>query len=144
MDNLAYKEETRYEMYNGRLVAMSPRAATNHNVVLGNIFCIFRNFLRGRACTPFTDTDVYLTENDSFVPDVMIVCNRDIVKTDGIYGAPDLVVEILSPSTAKKDKGYKKDLYEKCGVKEYWIVEVETQSIEVYLLQDGKYALSDV
>ncbi len=71
----------------------------------------------------------------------MIVCNKDIVKRDGIYGALDLVVEALSPGTAKNDKGYKKDLYEKSGVKEYWIADSGACSIEVYLLSDGKFVL---
>lgn len=73
----------------------------------------------------------------------MIVWNRDIIKKDGIHGTPDLIVEVLSPSTAKNDKGYKKELYEKSGVKEYWIVDPVMRSIETYLLADGKYVLDE-
>lgn len=65
----------------------------------------------------------------------MVVCNKDIIKKDGVHGVPDLIVEVISPSTAKKDKGYKKDLYETCGVKEYWLVDTDNRSIEVYLLK---------
>ena len=84
MGNLAYLLETYDEMLNGKIVAMSPRAAVNHNVVAGNIYHIFGNYLKGKRCAAFDDVDVYLTENDRFVPDVMIVCDRDIIKKDGI------------------------------------------------------------
>lgn len=143
MENLAYREEPRYEILNGKVVMMSPRPATNHNRVSGNIYYAFRSRLEGRPCEAFADgADVHLDEKNTVIPDVMIVCNPDIVKHDGIYGAPDLVVEVLSPSTATKDKGYKKDLYEKHGVKEYWIVDVSAKSVDVYHLVDGKFTLA--
>jgi Uma2 family endonuclease len=91
---------------------------------------------------PYTDgVDLYLTDKDRFIPDMMVVCNRDIIKRDGIYGAPDLVVEVLSFSTRNYDRGHKKDTYERCGVREYWIVDIESHSVEVYLLVDGKFRL---
>lgn len=74
----------------------------------------------------------------------MIICNRDIIKKDGVRGVPDLVVEVLSPSTARNDRGHMKAVYEAAGVREYWIVETETKSIEVYLLKDGKFVLDDI
>ncbi len=144
-DNLAYQEELRNEMLNGKVVAMSPRPAVNHNRVIGNIFYAFMGYLRGKTCEPFADgTDVYLTEKDRVIPDVMIICKKEIIKRNGIHGTPDLVVEVLSPGTEKRDRGYKKDLYEKSGVREYWLVEPETQTVEVYLLKNGKFVLDDV
>lgn len=144
-DNLAYQEELRNEMLNGKIVAMSPRPAVNHNRVIGNIFYAFMGYLRGKTCEPFADgTDVYLTEKDRVVPDVMIICKKEIIKRNGVHGAPDLVVEVLSPGTEKRDRGYKKDLYEKSGVREYWLVEPETQTVEVYLLKDKKFVLDEV
>lgn len=144
-DNLAYQEELRNEMLNGKIVAMSPRPAVNHNRVIGNIFYAFMGYLRGKSCEPFADgTDVYLTEKDRVVPDVMIICKKEIIKRNGVHGAPDLVVEVLSPGTEKRDRGYKKDLYEKSGVREYWLVEPETQTVEVYLLKDKKFLLDEV
>ena len=74
----------------------------------------------------------------------MIVCNSDIIKDNAIYGAPDLIVEVLSPGTEKRDRGYKKNLYERCGVREYWIVDPVSLSVEVYLLENGKYELDEV
>jgi len=139
--NLAYQEESRMELLNGKIVMMSS-PSINHNQTAGNIYHIFRNYLSGKTCRAFSDgVDVYLTEKDRVIPDALIVCNKDIIKPDGIHGAPDLIVEILSPSTAKNDKGYKKDLYEKSGVKEYWLVDPNLRSIEAYLLSNGKYNL---
>lgn len=139
--NLAYQEELREELLNGKIVMMSS-PSVNHNRVAANIFFAFRGYLKGKTCETFIDgVDVYITGEDRVIPDVMIVCNKNIIQPDGIHGAPDLIVEVLSPSTAKNDRGYKKDLYEKCGVKEYWIVDPTLRSIETYLLSDGKYKL---
>lgn len=144
-DNLAYQEEPWEEKLNGQIFLMSPRPSVNHNQAAGNIYHIFRNYLKGKTCRAFPDgTDVFLTEEDNVIPDAMIVCNKDIIKPDGIHGAPDLIVEVLSPRTAKNDRGYKKDLYESSGVKEYWIVDPTLRSIEAYLLSDGKYTLDGV
>jgi Uma2 family endonuclease len=147
MNNLAYdyNDDVWEETLNGKIVAMSPRPATNHNIVSNNISNIFHNYLKGKPCKTFMDgIDVHMTEDDTVIPDALIVCERDKIKPDGIYGAPDLIVEVLSPGTAKRDKGYKKDLYERCGVKEYWIVDISNLSIEVYLINNGKYELDDV
>jgi Uma2 family endonuclease len=142
MDNLAYKVEIDYEIHDGKPVAMSPRPLVNHNSVLLNISRVFGNYLKGKKCVPFSDgVDLYLTDKDRFIPDMMVVCNRDIIKKNGVYGAPDLVVEVLSTRTRKHDKGYKKDVYECCGVREYWIVEIESRTVEVYLLEDGRFQL---
>lgn len=141
--NLAYQfDDSEYELLNGKIVAMSPRPSINHNIIITNITTIFHHYLENKSCFAFGDgTDVYLTEDDRVIPDVMIVCNKDIIKHDAIHGTPDLIVEVLSLSTAVRDKGYKKNLYEKCGVKEYWIVDPNSKSIEVYLLKDGTYDL---
>ncbi len=121
--NLAYQEEPREELLRGEIYVMSS-PSVNHSRAASNIYYVFRNHLKQKTCKAFADgVDVYLTENDRVIPDAMIVCSKDIIHPDGIHGAPDLIVEVLSPSTAKNDKGYKKDLYERSGVKEYWIVD---------------------
>lgn len=141
-DYPAYQEEPWEEKLNGQIYFMSPRPSVNHNRVAGNIYHIFRNYLKGKSCEAFGDgVDVFLTEKDNIIPDAMIICNKDIIKPDGIHGVPDLIVEVLSPGTAKHDRGYKKDLYERTGVKEYWIADPTMRSIEAYILSQGKYVL---
>lgn len=142
--NLAYQEEPRTELLNGKIVMMSS-PSVNHNIISFNITRVFSNYLDGKPCMAFNDgVDVYLTDTDRVIPDAMIVCNKNIIKLDGIHGAPYLIAEVLSPSTAKNDRGYKKNLYEKSGVKEYWIIDPMSCSIEVYLLSDGKYILDEI
>ena len=139
--NLAYQEEFREELVNGRIIAMAP-ASASHTYIADNILYFFKRYLRGKTCIPFGNgLLVYLTKKDHFVPDMMVVCDRSKIKRNGVYGAPDLVVEVLSPGTSKNDKGYKKSVYESCGVPEYWIVDPAGKSIEVYLLQDNRYVL---
>ncbi len=143
--NLAYQEEWPEELIDGKVVAMSPRPAWNHVSIAGNLYTIFSNYLRGKQCIPIPDGfDLHLTDRDTFVPDMMVVCNRDQLKHNGVYGAPDLVVEVLSPSTAKRDRGYKKNAYESAGVPEYWLVNPADRSVEVYHLAEGHYVLDNV
>ena len=147
MERAVCRDNINHEILDGRIFYMAPRPAVKHNFVITNIGGIFYPFLKGKKCQMFSDgVDVFLTKKDRVVPDFMIVCNRDIIKSDGIHGSPDLIIEVLSPGTARKDKGYKKDLYEKCGVKEYWIISPEEKSIEVYLLnpEENRYMLDNV
>ncbi len=143
-DNLAYQLEWREEWIDGKIVAMSP-TSTNHNRVAGNLYRIFSNYLHGKNCVPFSDHEsVFLTDKDQFIPDFMIVCDRGKIKHDGVYGAPDLVVEILSPSTARNDRTHKKEVYAQCGVQEYWLISPTDRIIEVYHNQQGEFALHDI
>ena len=146
--NLAYQEDwndpLRRELIGGKLVMMSP-AATNHVLITRNISYLFTDYLKGKPCTPIPDgITVFLTDEDHFVPDFMVVCDPEKVKSDGIHGAPDLVVEILSPGTAHNDRGRKMDVYAKCGVREYWIVSPGEKSVEQYLQDNGRLVLKAV
>jgi Uma2 family endonuclease len=146
MENLAYefKENERSEMLNGRIIMMAPQFM-RHKIVVDRILQIFGRFLKGKNCIPFGDgADVILSKTDRVVPDFMVVCNRDIIKRTAIHGAPDLVVEVLSRSTEKNDKGYKKELYERSGVREYWLINTLSHSVDVNALEDGKYRLVNV
>ena len=142
--NLAYKLEPREEIIGGKVVMMaSPSLA--HNFIAGNIYSIFHNYLRGKPCTPFPDnTSVVLADGEKYIPDMMVVCDPDKLRRNGVYGTPDFVVEVLSPSTANYDKGHKKDVYEQHGVREYWIVSPGDRSVEQYVLADGKFVLRGV
>ena len=144
---LAYEpvvdEREQYELINGE-VYMMPRPSINHARIAKKILGIFDRYLKGKRCEAFGEVDVHLGEKDNFIPDVIIVCNPDIIKYDAIYGTPDLVVEILSPSTALKDRTIKLATYAKYGVKEYWLVDPRGKSVEVYLLRDGVLLLDNV
>ena len=101
MSDFAYSmtdNQENYEIINGQVYMMS-RPNTNHMKVEGNIFAAFHNYLNGKKCVPFNETDVFFDDNNNFVPDVMIVCDPEIIEDDGIHGTPDLIVEILSKST---------------------------------------------
>jgi len=144
--NLAYQDELqRKERINGKVVAMSPRPNVNHNRISRNLARLFSNYLDGKPCEPFGDgVELFLSDKDYFIPDFMVVCDPDKIKRDGVHGAPDLVAEILSPSTAKNDRSYKKEVYEKAGVKEYWIISPTDKSVEQYFLEEGRFVLQDV
>ena len=143
-ENLAYQEESwREELIAGKWIAMAP-PAINHNRIVVNISQIFAPYLKGKDCEYFSDgASLFLTDNDYYIPDGMIVCDPNKVKVDGIHGAPDLVIEVLSPSTARYDRGRKKDAYERCGVREYWIVDPANKTIEQRFLQNEKFVLHE-
>ena len=143
--NLAYKLEPREEIIGGKVVMMA-QASTNHHRIADNIYGIFRDYLKDRKCEPFSDGEslVLVNKKEEYVPDGMVVCDPDKVQSDGVHGAPDLVLEVLSPSTARYDRTHKKDVYEKFGVREYWIVSPGDLSLEQYVLEDGKFVLRDI
>ena len=147
--NLAYQDDfaakRREELVDGKTVMMSPRPSVNHSQVACNIYYLFAHYLRKKTCRPFADgVDLYLDEDNQFIPDFMVVCDPDKIKPDGVHGAPDLVVEVLSPSTARNDKTRKKDIYARCGVQEYWIVDPSGKSLEIYRTGGSEFMLYDV
>jgi len=93
-----------YEVLNGKIVAMAS-ASVNHATVTINILSIFKRHFKGMFYRVFSEVDVFLSDKDTFIPDLMVVCKPDIIKRNGINGAPDLVVEVLSPSTIRYDRG---------------------------------------
>jgi len=140
--NPAYTDPPRVERIEGKTYLISPRPRVSHNRVAFRIAYIFARYLEGKTCVPFADgTDVHLDNENTYIPDAMIVCDRSIIKDDGIYGAPDLVVEVLSPSTMQNDRGPKMRHYAAAGVKEYWIVSPIGQSVEVYYNEGGTFLL---
>lgn len=146
MNNLAYQDDYKIsEMIGGVTVMMSPRPRYEHVAVSGNIFFEFKSYLRGKTCKAFADGfDLYLDDKNRFIPDCMIVCDRSQIKHNGIYGAPNLVVEVLSRSTAENDRTKKKDAYARAGVLEYWIVDTWSKSVEVYYNQDNELKLNHI
>ena len=130
------------ELIDGVVYAMSP-ASIRHIRIQGHIHRLIGNFLVGKRCMVFSEAEVRFDEANTFIPDICIVCDPDKIKSSFIKGAPDFVAEILSPSTKKRDLTVKMRVYEKYGVREYWIVDPKAESIDVYLLKDGKLELDE-
>ena len=139
LDNL------KVEVINGKKIVMMAPAYSNHNMVKNNVFHVFKTYLKGNICLPFGDGEKVVLEEDGYViPDFFVLCDRSKYKRGGVYGAPDLVAEVLSPSTGLFDRGVKKDLYQRAGVKEYWIIDPDARSVEIYLLKNNTYVLSSI
>jgi len=121
---------------------MNPAPTPNHQSVLAEIhFQLFSQVNRtGLGRVLFAPIDVHLTEFDVVQPDLVVVLKANrIITPVKIKGSPDHVIEILSSSTRKNDLELKRLLYEKTGVKEYWIVDPEEQALQQLVLSDGKY-----
>lgn len=138
-----YKKE---EKIQGIIYNMSPSAGFDHANVNSNIHAILHAQLKGSLCRVYMENaDLYMDEsNEEYViPDIMLVCDtREFKKnTRKYYGIPKFVVETLSPSTAQKDRTVKKDLYARKGIREYWIIDHRSKSVEIYYLENGSYQL---
>ena len=144
-DYLTWPDDERWELIEGIAYNMSPAPAPRHQHLLAALSYQFFGGLQGTPCTVYpAPFDVRLTDDrnaaDDAVhtvvqPDLTVVCDSDKMDERGCVGAPDLVVEILSPSTAYKDQTAKLRLYERHGVREYWVVNPERESVQVYLLE---------
>jgi len=142
-DYATWDDDTRWELIDGVAYAMSAPTMT-HQGVSGNIFYQFRNYLRGKPCRVYMapyDVRLNFDKGDDTVvqPDITIVCDPKKRDEKGCLGAPDLVVEVISPSTTKMDMIAKHKKYLQAGVKEYWIVKPDIYSVLVYVLKDGAY-----
>ncbi len=141
---LAEYERKKDEKINGVIYDMSPAPGFRHGIINSNIHAIIKHELKNSLCLVFMenlDFKYHPDINDDYLcPDIMIVCDRKHLKGSFYSGVPKFIVETLSPSTAKKDKTEKKDIYEQAGVEEYWIVSPRG-FLEIYYLEDGKYVL---
>lgn len=147
LDYLRWHFEERVELIRGKIFKMSPPAPSrNHQAVSRNLTDAFLDALRGSTCELFyAPFDVRLpvadAQKDSTVvqPDLCVVCDKSKLDTRGCNGAPDLVAEILSPGNSRHELERKFDVYERSGVKEYWIVDFEHKSVLVYTLNGNAY-----
>ena len=144
-DYLATADDKRYELLNGDLM-MVPAPNIKHQSILIRL---------GRELSRFTEehglgevyvapVDVVLSDTDVVQPDVLFIsrAREHTITDENVRGAPDLVIEILSPSTADRDVGYKHDLYSRHGVLEYWIVDPTAESVAVHRQRDGRLELA--
>lgn len=131
----------RYELVDGVLELLAPAPGTLHQEILRRLVYQFEQHCREIGKFYFAPIDVILSDTEVRQPDLVFVSieRLHIITERGIAGVPDLVVEILSPSTAKRDKGDKRQTYEKYGVPEYWIVDGANRLMEQYRLMNGRY-----
>lgn len=145
---LQLDDEYSYEVLHGELYAMTPAPTVQHQLVLRNILVLLAGSLKNTGCEVISaPCDVLLPEKDEDIdhtstivqPDIFVICDKSKIKDKYCLGAPDLIVEVVSPSRPSMDYVKKLHLYEKHGVKEYWIVNYTQKDIMVYSLMDTEY-----
>lgn len=130
------------EVHNGNIAPMKPTDIKLHQLVTLNLTDALTAKLTQDQCTIYgSGVGIILPNDNNFVPDVMAIVDHSIITPTGITGAPSFIAEVTSPTSEANDRGHKKDTYEANGVKEYWILSPDTKTIEVYLNQQGKFAL---
>jgi Uma2 family endonuclease len=151
-DYLTWQDNTRYELYNGVVHEMMPAPSRKHQEISANLVFEFKRFTQKKPCkvyhAPFDvrlpNTETALADEEVYTvvqPDIVVVCDPKKLDKKGCIGAPDLIVEILSPSNSRNDIEDKFALYEHAGVPEYWIIHPEEETLIVYRLNnDGNYA----
>lgn len=152
-DYVTWPDVERYELIDGDAFLMSPAPDLAHQDVAGEIYRQVANQLSGKPCRPFiAPVDVRLPkcdEADEYIDtvvqsDVLVVCDESKLDRRGVRGAPDWIVEVLSPSTAGHDQIKKQRIYERSGVKEYWLVHPVDKVLTIYRLQDGEYGKAEL
>ena len=148
-DYATWDDGNRYELINGVLYVMEPNDTALHRSICEELFRQLASSLLEKPYAVFhSPYDVCLRgrgNNDDTVvqPDLLIVCDLSKLDENRCNGAPDFIVEILSPSTACRDLLVKHNTYLKAGVREYWIIDPDNEVIRVCLLKDGKYEVTD-
>jgi Uma2 family endonuclease len=144
-DYLTWDDGKRWEIINGEVWDMSPAPTLKHQNISRNIFYRFIRHFEGKECIPYdAPTDVVLDEDNVVQPDLLVVCDRSKLTDACVRGTPELIVEILSPSTGLKDRREKKALYERFGVREFILIDPANEIVERYTLRDGRYGSPDV
>jgi len=144
-DYCTWDDSERWELIDGVPYAMSPAPSPAHQEVSSELHRQLANFLKGKPCKVYpAPFDVRLNasdEDDTVVqPDLSVICDHSKIDVKGCKGSPDLVMEILSPSTAREDRMRKLQQYRQSGVREYWSVDPDTKTVQVCILSDGIYA----
>lgn len=145
-DCLTWDEDEHIEIIDGEAIMMAP-PSSKHQEISGELFRQLANFLEGKRCKVYhAPFGVRLFEQngddpedvDTMVqPDISVVCDRSKIDQHGCKGAPDMVIEILSPSTRRHDRLVKLNLYQRAGVREYWIADPDNKSVQVFLRDSG-------
>lgn len=150
-DIYALPDGQRAELVDGHIYYMAPPSRT-HQLICGELFAIIHNYIRskGGLCeTYIAPFAVFLNKDDkNYVePDISVICDKDKLTDKGCVGAPDWIIEIVSPSSRRMDYSIKLFKYRTAGVREYWIVDREKNRITVYDLEHddmNEYAFTDI
>ena len=152
-DYLQWPDDARYELIDGEAFLMAPAPLIEHQEIAGDVYYQLRNQLDGQPCRPYiAPVDVRLPRKDEadaaidtvVQPDVLVVCDPAKIDRRGVRGAPDWLLEVLSPSTAAHDQIAKRRTYERAGVREYWLVHPGDRTLTVYLLDNGQYGRPEI
>ena len=149
-DYLTWQFQEKLELIKGRIFRMSPAPSTNHQRISMELAGILYNFFKPHSCNLFAAPfDVRLLDKKKSTldqeiytvvqPDLCVICDDNKIDERGAIGAPDLVIEILSPGNSNKEMKYKFDLYEEAGVLEYWIVNPADKTVFIYILKDYQF-----
>jgi Uma2 family endonuclease len=150
-DYLGFNFDEMVELIRGKIYKMSPAPGSTHQKISNTISYIINRQIENNQCLLFVAPyDVILPVLDKkrekaitvVQPDLSIICNPELIEERGCFGVPDLIIEILSPHTSKKDLQLKYEVYEEAGVKEYWIVMPKEQILEIFVLDNEKYLRS--
>jgi Uma2 family endonuclease len=139
-----FDETERYEIYDGKLISMSPSPSLYHQRLVRKLSSFLLSFLQQHPIGElfYAPLDVVFSEDNTAQPDLLFISNENAgIMKDRVFGAPDLAVEILSPSSIQRDRYGKLEQYERFGVKECWIIDPASRSIDMLTLRDGRYAL---
>jgi len=143
-DYREWPDDEKWEIIHGVAYDMSPAPRIKHQNIVSNFHINLKTHPKNPCYTGIAPTDVILDEYSVVQPDVFLVCDGEKITEDNVQGAPDLIVEVVSPGTEVKDRREKKRLYEKSGVKEYLIVFPEREYVEQYVLEAGKYGAPEI
>ena len=143
-DYCTWDGDERWELIDGVPYAMSPAPTWRHQGVSSNLHGQLYSFLKGKPYKVFAAPfDVRLNADDYddtvVQPDLVIICDSSKLDGTGCIGAPDMVIEILSPSTSSRDKVLKFYRYQEAGVREYWIVDPDSKTVSAHVLKNGEY-----
>lgn len=141
------------ELIDGAFV-MQASPSSEHQQISAALMAQLYNYLEGKQCKVFAapfDVRLFESKDDEpkdvdtvVVPDISVICDKNKIDEKGCKGAPDMIIEILSPSTQRQDRFAKLRLYQAAGVKEYWLVDPVSKVVQVMTLQDGRYELTEV
>lgn len=137
--DLVKESSDHVELINGKIV-IEDKTTVNHNNVVLELCSAIKSYIKANrgTCRVFSENvALYCNDQNFLLPDVMIVCTPDIIREDGIHGIPDFIAEVTSESTKIRDFNEKLMLYRDIGIREYWVVDLQRQFINVYLKDNG-------